>query len=338
MSLKEAVLSGEFITVQNFQKVIDTLEQFGADEVMQYNLTPTWLLDEYRIAEYKDTSIIYKLKPFVQYNIAQIEMIPNLGSLEEIHNFVDEVHGLGMHVRVTENQLEQYKLKEKYKWKLVDIAGGDFVYSTDNNHSLQGKTWASTRTGINRIEKNEDLTVEFKKPSQLTSLEEVELLELIEEYRSYKKESGNKTGFTFHLKKYVNNFRKWKPFDDRFAIQLIRYKGNIRAFSISEMINKHNVSLPDRKSMLHELPSMQHAFRAMNWLDINYWVSLDEGKKLNTHFNFGSAGDSKALYETKTRLKPALILKNYKFKEPKELDKDIQDVIRPPKKKKRTLW
>ena len=327
-SLKDVILNGEVITVDNFKIIDEYMSKYPEDYIMQYNVDPTWLLDEYRFGEYKGEIVIYKIKPFAAANIAQIELLPlNIDGKE----FSKEVKALGMNLRL--NPMDYLRCRtSRNSTKPVDTSGGDFVYSKLNNHNLDGKENANIRLGLNRFTKNPDFDIKFVKPSEITDSELDEVKALINVYKEYKKELHAPSGYTFHINKYTDNFRSWaKEFDEKRIMQIIRYKGEIKAFSISEYINKWNISMPDRKSMLHELPSMQHAFRAMNWLDIDYWVrKLPDSNEI--YFNFGSAGNSSKLFETKTRMKPKLIMINYKFKEVAELDKDIFNIIRGNKK------
>lgn len=75
-SLKDVILNGEVITVDNFKIIDEYMSKYPEDYVMQYNVDPTWLLDEYRFGEYKGEIVIYKIKPFAAANIAQIELLP----------------------------------------------------------------------------------------------------------------------------------------------------------------------------------------------------------------------------------------------------------------------
>lgn len=326
MKLLEALKSGSIITVDNFNEVQDI---YADDFIEQYNVTPTWLVDEYRFTKYNGHTIVYKLKPFAAANIAIVEKLPKSMGQDEAIAFICELKNLGMNIRLTMHELDKFDKLDTKQWKQVDTAKGDFVYSRSNNHSIEGKDNESLRTGLNRFNKNPDFHIEFLKPSKISDETIYEIHKLLDSYVEGKKASGNKTGFTFHLRKYVNNFKQWaKDFDEKRAIQLVRYQGRLVAFSISEYMNDWNVSLPDRKAVLQDIPKMQHAFRAINWNDINYWVT-----KLNhdhdIYFNFGSAGDSKDLYETKTRLHPHCIMKNYKLKHIADLHPDLLEIVRP---------
>lgn len=325
--LKAAILNGVTITTGNHSVVANYLNEYNPSYVMQYNVTPTWLLDEYRWTEFRGQILIYKLKPFLQYKIAQIEMLPNLTEAENIQ-FLEAAHSLGMQVRLNEYEYNHFKDKIPFKLKTVDTAKGDFIYSKQHNWNLDGKDWADFRTGINRLQK--DSAFEIKFIEEMTPKVRGQIFELLDKYVAMKKERGNKTSFTFHLRKYSENFEHWHTGER--AIQLIYHNGELMAFSISEKINDTNISMPDRKSLLPYLPKMQHAFRAMNWLDIDYWCRKDNGNNDDIFFNFGSAGDSKDLYETKRRMNPYIIMKNYKFQTVPDLDDDILYKIKPKKK------
>lgn len=75
-SLKDVILNGEVITVDNFKIIDEYMSKYPEDYIMQYNVDPTWLLDEYRFGEYNGEILIYKIKPFAAANIAQIELLP----------------------------------------------------------------------------------------------------------------------------------------------------------------------------------------------------------------------------------------------------------------------
>lgn len=301
---------------------------------MQYNQGFMWYLTgAYHIAEYKECLLIYKAKPFLNFIIFILECPPiskNSDYLLE-KDIINEARGLGVNCRMTELEVPLYSFDIKELEK-VDSSWGDFVYSCENL-KLDGKKFEQDRSAINRINKNPDITVDYYTNEEYESMFKLkaELHNCADLWKSNKAESGRKTdGSNFHLHEYIDLLDK----TIEGCALVIRHKGKVVAYSISEYLGAGNISMPDRKICMWDIPSMHQAFRAVNYFEIKYW--RDKLQRDDLICQFGSAGDSKTLYETKRRMNPLMILKNLKFSRSKgalqPLHPELEAFAKPTKK------
>ena len=195
-------------------------------------------------------------------------MVPFFENEKDVGTFIEAAYSLGVHVRVTDLDFDLYPSLAEYRdeFKFADSYGGDFVYSNVHNLEIGGKDNEQLRSAINRFKKSE-LSIDFIEPKDYNSSLMGQLNSFLDKYATQKKEDGNTTSFTYHLKSYISSFGQ----SDQAAMQLIKLGDTIKGFSITERVNHSNVSMPDRKVMLQDIPGMHQAFRAINYFDIQYW-------------------------------------------------------------------
>ena len=130
MTLLEALKNGEYININNFYLIEKELKSKPSTYIHQYNVSPTWLLHEYRVTEYNGSTIIYKLKPFAQANIAQTRILNKPNSLpiwvvssykiEKNDLVVIRTQGdLQLAIVTSVDNLDAYKVNENNKIEVV---------------------------------------------------------------------------------------------------------------------------------------------------------------------------------------------------------------------------